>query len=148
MLLDLFTVGELERLRQIEADVLGLPTLLVHPLLHRLLVLYDSNLRLENIEWHSRKPLGVQLAELVLIIMIIRRAEDDSAQSALRDKRVSPLRRINLRPLSLIESREVPIQRVTDRLVFGQPKRVVQRTQVKRLDNGAVRLLLGAERDL
>ena len=93
------------------------------------------------------KTLGVQLAQLVLVIVMVRRAEDDAAHAALRDKGVSALRRLDSRALGLIERGEMIFQDVRDSFVFAQPRRLVERTNKQRLRDCAVGFLLDVQPD-
>jgi hypothetical protein len=103
MFLHFFHGGELEGLRHIQADVFCLEAQVLDPFLDHRLVLDDLHPRLEQVERHPRKFLRVQLAQLVLVIVIIRRAEDDPAHAALRHEGINTLRRFGGRAFGLIE---------------------------------------------
>src|SRR5205814_8902146 len=80
--------------------------------------------------------------------VIIWRAENDAAESALRDERVSPLRRIGWRALGFVERVEVLSQHMVDGILIRKPERVVEVTDPERLRNLVVRLLRHPERDV
>ena len=107
MLFHFLATAEAFPLRHVQTNEFRLPALLFDPLFDDRLVLHDFHLRFVNLEGHPGKALGVQLAQFVLIIVIIWRAENDAAESALRDERVSALRRIGWRALGFVERVEV-----------------------------------------
>ena len=148
MLFHFLATAESLCLRHIQAGEFGLPALLFDPLFDDGLVLHDFHLRLVHLEGHSRKTLGVELAQFVLVIVIVRRAENGAAETALGDKRVSPFRRISRRAIRLVKRVEVFSKRVIDRVLLGKPECVVQIANPKRLGRLAIRLFHDAERDV
>ena len=108
-----------------------LEALLLDPFFDDGLVLHDFHARLEHVERHPRKFFRVQLAQLVLVIVIIRRAENDAAQAALRDERVNALRRLRRRALGLVKRGEMIFENVRDGFVLARPRRIVQRADKK-----------------
>ena len=127
MFLDFFARGKFQSLGNVEANVLGFPALLVDPFLNDGFVFDDFDARFEGVEWHAGETLGMQLAKLVLVIVVIGRAQNDAAHSTLGDKRVGALGRIGLCLLSLVERCEVPVEQVADGFFFGEPDGFVQR---------------------
>ena len=107
VLLHLFHGGHPERLGQVEADVFRLPALVIHPLLDDLLVAHDAHPRLVFLERHPGEAFGVQLAQLVLVVVVVGRAQDDAAHAALGDKGVLAFRRLGRRAFGLVERGEV-----------------------------------------
>ena len=93
------------------------------------------------------KPFGVQLAQLVLVIVMVRRAKHHPAQAALRDKRVDALRRLGRRAFGLIKRGEMIFEDMRDGLVLARPRGFVERADEQRLRHGAVRLFLNREPD-
>ncbi len=133
MLFHFFHRRQLERLRHVEAVVFRLEALLLDPFFHDGLVLHDFHARLEHVERHPRKFFRVQLAQLVLVIVIIRRAKNDAAQAALRDERVNALRRFRRRAFGLVKRGEMIFENVRDGFVLARPRRIVQRADEKLL---------------
>ena len=74
MFLHFLPVRKFERFRHVEAGVFGPETLLLDPLFDNFLVAHNFDARLEDLERHAGKTLGMQLAQLVLIIVMVRRA--------------------------------------------------------------------------
>ena len=142
-----FAVRETERLGHVQTYEFRLPTLIVNPLLHHLLIADDSDARFERLERHAGKPLRVQLAQLILVIVVVWGAEDHPAQAALRDKGVFALRRFGGGAFGLVEGGEMILQHVLDGLVLGQPKRVVEGAGEQGLGDLAVGLPHDAEGD-
>ena len=87
------------------------------------------------------------LRKLVLVIVMVRRAENHAAHAALRDKRVCALGRFDGRALGLVKRGEMIFQNVRHRLVLAQPRRVVERANKQRLGNRAIGLFLHAQPD-
>ena len=133
MFLDFLEARQLERFRHVQHGVFGLEALLLDPFLDDRLVLHDFHARLEHVERHPGKPFGVQLAQLVLVIVMVRRTEDDAAHAALRDECVTALRRLHGRALGQVERGEMSFQDVCDGLVLAQPRRFVERANKQRL---------------
>ena len=63
----------------------------------------------------------MQLAELILVIVMIGRTQDRAAQAALSDKSVLALRRLSGRAFRLVKSAKVPFENVGHSLVLGKP---------------------------
>src|SRR5437867_8068750 len=99
VLFHFLATAESLRLRHIQTGEFGLPALLFDPLFDDGLVLDDFHLRLVHLEGHSRKTLRVQLAQFVLVIVIVWRAKNGAAETALRDKGVGAFGRISRRAL-------------------------------------------------
>src|SRR5437773_6534539 len=148
MLFHFLATAESLRLRHIQTGEFGFPALLFDPLFDDGLVLHDFHLRLVHLEGHSRKTLAVQLAQFVLVIVIVRRAENGAAETALCDKRVRAFRRIGRRALRLVKRVEVFSRHVIDGVRLGKPERVVQIANPKRLGRLAIRLFHDAKRDV
>ena len=122
MFFHFFERWQRERLRHVEADVLRLEALLLDPFLHDRFFLHDSHARLEHVERHPRKLFCVQLAQLVLVIVIIRRAENDTAHAALRDERINALGRFRRGAFSLVKRGEMIFEDVRDSIFFARPR--------------------------
>ena len=58
---------------------------------------------------------------------MVRRAEDDAAQAALRDERVNALRRLRRRAFGLVKRGEMIFEHVRDGFVLARPRRIVER---------------------
>ena len=138
---------ELGLLRQVDGDVLGLPALLVEPLLHHLLVVDDLDARLEDVERQTGEPAGVQGTELVLIAVVIRRPENLVAHAALCHERVGALGRVDLGFFRLVKRVKMPGEHMVHRLVLGEPDRLVHLAEEQRLGDGAVLLFPRLEDD-
>ena len=134
-------------LRQVDSDVLGLPALLVEPLLHDLLVMNDFHARLEDVERQPGKTVRVQGTKLVLIAVIVRRPENLVAHAALRHEGVGALGRLDLDFIGLVKRVEMPAQHMVHCLILREPNRLVHLAEKQRLGDGAVLLLLGLEND-
>jgi len=93
------------------------------------------------------KPLGVELAQLVLVIVIIRRTENDAAHAALRHKGVFALRRFGGRAFGLVKRGEMILEHVRHRFVLAQPRGVVQRAKEQRLFDRAIGVFLHSKLD-
>src|SRR5437870_7504029 len=145
MFLDLFTLGKFQWLRHVETDVFRFPALIVDPLLYHCFVLHDTNASFEHLERHVRETFRMQFAELVLVIVIVRRSENDAADAALRDEGVSALGWISLRAFGLVKGVEMFLQRVSHRFVLAQPQRVVECADKERLRDRTVGLFLYGE---
>ena len=131
MFLHFFERRQRERFRHVEADVLRLETLVLDPFFHDRLVLHDFHARLEHVERHPRKFFRVQLAQLVLVIVIIRRAKDRAAQAALRDERINALGRLRRRAFSLIKRGEMIFENMRDGFFIARPRRIIERAHEK-----------------
>ena len=147
MFANFFARLELGLLRQVDGDVVGLPALVVEPLLHHLLVMNDFHAGLEDIKGKPGEPVSVQGAELVLIAVVVRRPENLVAHPTLRHECVGALGRIDLGFFGLVKRVEVPAQHMIHRLVLGEPYRLVHLAKKQRLGDGAVLLLSGLEDD-
>ena len=147
MLADRLTRLELGLFRQIDGDVLGLPALVVKPLLHDLLVVDDFHTRLEDIERQPGEPVRVHGAELVLIAVVIRRPKNLVAHATLRHKSVRSFGWVGLDFFGLVKRVEVPAQHVIHRLFLGEPNCLVHLAKKQRLGDGAVLLLPSLEDD-
>ncbi len=134
-------------LRQVDGDVLGFPALVVEPLLHHLLVMDDFHTRLEDVERKPGKPVRVQGAEFVLVTVVVRRPKNLVAHAALRHEGVGTLGRIDLGFVRLVKRVEVPTQHMIQRLILGEPNRLVHLAKKQRLGNGAVLFFSGLEDD-
>src|SRR5215831_1762320 len=110
MFLDGFTRAEPDRFRQVETDELRLPTLVVDPFLHDLFVADDFDPGLERVEWHAGKPFRMKLAQLILIVVIIRRPENDATHSTLSDESVFTFGRFRSGAFGLIKRSEMTFQ--------------------------------------
>src|SRR5690348_1488034 len=147
MLFHVFAAAEFFRLRHVEAAELSLEALFLDPFFDHGFVLHDSHLRLVSLERHPGEPFGVQFAQLVLIIVIIRRSENHAAQTALRDEGVRSLWRVGRNAPGLVKCVEVPAESVTDGIALGKPDSVVQIAEPKLLRNLTIGLLDRAESD-
>ena len=107
MLFHFLATAEAFPLRNVQTNEFRLPALLFDPLFDDGLVLHDFHLRLVHLEGHSRKTLGVELALFCFGLALYIGTENDAAESALRDERVSALRRIGWRALGFVERVEV-----------------------------------------
>ena len=136
MLLHLFQRGQLEWLWHIQAAVVGLEALLLDPFLHHGLVLDDFHPGFEGVERHARKLFRVQFAELVLVVVIVGRAENDAAHAALGHEGVNALGRIGLRALGLIKGAEMVFEDVVHGLGLAGPRGIVQRANKQGLGRG------------
>src|SRR5687767_2634609 len=92
MFLDLFASIELDRFGNVQAGELSAKTLFIEPLFHDRFVFDNFDAGFENIERHPTESFLVQLAKFVLVIVIIRRAKNGPADSALGDKCISAFR--------------------------------------------------------
>ena len=147
MFLHLLPARKLERLRHVQAGVFGRKTLLLDPLFDDFLVLHDFDARLEGVERHPGEPLGVQFAELVLVIVVVRRPENLAAHAALRHKSVFALGRFGGRAFGLVKRGKMNLEHVRDRLVLAQPRRVIERAGEQRLYDRAIGVFLHPELD-
>src|SRR5262249_44091566 len=102
MVFHLLAAAEPLWLGHIQTTEFSLPALLFDPLFDDGVVLHDSHLRLVRLEGHVRKALAVQLAQFVLVIVIVRRTEDGAAQAALRNKSIRAFRRLGRSALRLV----------------------------------------------
>ena len=68
--------AQAERLGHVQANVFGCETLFLGPLFNHLLITHNSNAGLVHLERHSGEALGVEFAELVLVIVVVGRAEN------------------------------------------------------------------------
>ena len=89
----------------------------------------------------------MHLAQLVLVIVMIRRAENDTAQTTLRHKRVRALGRLGGRAFGLVERGEMFQQHMRDDLLLAQPQRFIQRANKQRLHRLAPGILLHRKPD-
>ena len=138
---------EPHRLRDIEHDVFGLEALFFDPLLHDFLVAHNFHARLEAVERHGAEAFLMQLVQLVLVIVVIRRAQQDAAEAALRHEGVGALGRFGGGLLDLVERAEVLFEDVVDRLLFAQPERVVEHAGEECLRGAAFPRFLDANLD-
>ncbi|MGB0583320.1 MAG: hypothetical protein ACPGVU_26860 [Limisphaerales bacterium] len=116
---------KLHLFRHIQRGVFRLETLVLDPLFHRLFLAHDFHAGLELIERHPREAFLVQGYQLFLVIVIIRRAKNHAAHTALRDESVGAFRRIGRRLLRGIEGVEMFLQQVRGGVIGVQPQRTV-----------------------
>src|SRR4051794_26382472 len=95
MLFNFLAILEPRRVGDVQTNELRFETLVFNPLFDDGFVLHDFHARFEFLKLHSRKTFRVKFAELVLVIVIIRRAENRAAHSTLANKRVNTLWRIS-----------------------------------------------------
>src|SRR5260221_12255338 len=133
MILDIFEGRELERFWNIEDGVFGLEALVINPFLHDDFVADNLHAGFIGVERHPGKTLAVQLAQLVLIIVMVRRAGNHAADGALRDKRVNALGRFGGDTNSLIERGEMIFHDGRDGLRPPQPRGFVEPPNKQRL---------------
>ena len=141
MLLHFLERGQAERFRHIQADEFRLETLVFHPFLDHGLVPHNFDARFIHLERHPGKTLGMELVELVLVIVMIRRPKNHTAQTALGDKRVNSLGRVRGRALGGVKSRKMIFEHVRHGLIFAEPGRVIQRAGKQRLFGRAIGIL-------
>ena len=96
-----------QRFRQVQAQIFGLPTLVIDPLFDHLFVTDDSDARLVNLEGHPGKAFRVELAELIRVIVIIGWTQDHATQPALGDKGVLAFRWLGCGAFGLVKRGEV-----------------------------------------
>ena len=137
----LFAAGELAGFGDVEAVVFGLEAVVFDPFFDDRLVLDDFDAGLEGFEGHAGKAFGVEFAQLILVIVVIGRAEDGAAHAALGDESISAPGRFGGGAFGLVKGVEMPAQDVSDRLVLGKPEGVIQGAQKERLDGLALSVL-------
>ena len=115
------------RVLEAEADRLG-------PLLHNGLVLHDLHAALVHVEVHPGEPLGVELAEFLLVAVEIRWPQQIASHPALSHQGPNSLGRITRHFLGLIEGFEMCLERVLGSGLFIQPEGVVEIANKERLD--------------
>src|SRR6185369_11465085 len=89
----------------------------------------------------------MQLAQLILVIVMVWRAENSSGHPALRHEGVSALGWFGRGAFGLVERAEMSTHNVGNCFVFTQPKRVVQRAKEHRLNDFALGVFLHGEAD-
>src|SRR5260370_1278811 len=94
MLLDGFPAGQAKGLGHVQADIFRFPALVLDPFLDHLFVTHDFDAGLEGFDRHPREAVGVELAQLVLVIVMVGRAEDHAAEAALRHESIFAFRRL------------------------------------------------------
>src|SRR6266481_1669737 len=87
----------------------------------------------------------MKLAQLILVIVMVGRTENDSAHATLSDKSIFALGRLGRGALGLVKSAEMFFQDVGNGLVFGEPERVIQCANKERLDWLSFRILFHIE---
>ena len=140
----LFDLGERREffwLGHVEAREAGREALVLEPFFHHDFVLHDFHAGLEGVERHPAKTLGVQRAQLFLVTVKIRRAENHAAHAALRDERVIALRRLTGRAFRRVERAEMFVERVANDVGLGEPQRVVEVEDHERLHRLAIGFL-------
>src|SRR5436190_11868379 len=147
MFFDGLAAVEAQRFRNIQSYVFRLPASFLNPFLHDRFIGNNLHARLESLEGHAGETFRVQLAQLVLVIVIIRRAENDAAHATLRDESVFALRRLGGGTFRLIERSVMLVQNVRDGFVLGKPQGVVERAKEQWLDWLALGVFLDAECD-
>ena len=138
MSFDFRPAAQPERFGQIQADVFGLPALILDPFFDDCFIAHNFHPRFEAIERHAGESLAVQFAQLILIIMVVRRAENHATHPALGDESVSAFWRIDLGAFRLIKSSEMLVQDIADRFFLRKPERLIERANKKRLQGLAV----------
>ena len=127
MLLDGLHGAQPCRVGEVQANVFRLPTLVLHPFLDDFLVANNAHAGLVDIEWHAREALRMQFAQLVLVIVVVGRAENDAADAALGHEGVLALGRLGGSAFSLVERGEMFPQHVIHRFVLGKPQGIIER---------------------
>ena len=128
MFFDFFAAAKTVRFGEIQANVLGLPALLLNPFFDGLFVLNDFHPRFEGVERHAGKALGVELAEADLVIVIIRRAKNGAAHAALGNEGIGALWGIDFGFVRLIKRLEMFFENPAHRFLFGKPNGIIERT--------------------
>ena len=122
MFFHFFQRRELERLRHIQTNIFRFKALVFHPFFHDGFVLHDFHAFLELIERHPRKLFRVQLAQLILVIVMIRRTQDRAAQTALRDERINTFRRLGLHAFRRVKCGEMIFEHMRHRVILIEPR--------------------------
>ena len=121
-------------LRDVERRVLEAEADRIGPLLHNRLVLHDLHAALVHVEVHPGEPLGVELAEFLLVAVEIRWPQQIASHTALSHQGPNSLGRITRHFLGLIEGLEMCFERVLGSGLFIQPEGVVEIANKERLD--------------
>jgi hypothetical protein len=110
MFFHLLHAVQAHRLGQIQTHILRFPALVFDPLLYHLFVAHDLDARFVGVKRQARKTFGVQFAQLVLIIVMIRRSQHGPADAALSHERVLAFGRFGGGALSLVEGHKMLLQ--------------------------------------
>src|ERR1051325_818000 len=145
MFLDRLDAVEAHWFGQIEADVLGFPALVFDPFFDDFLIANNFYTRFVNVKRHARKPLDMKCAQLILVIVMIGRAENNPADAALSDESVFALGRFGGSAFSLIKGSKMLFQDMSNSFVLGEPKRIIESTNEQRLDGLAFGIFLNIE---
>jgi len=119
--------------------------LVFHPFFDDGLVADNFDTRLIHVEWHAGKAFRVQLVELVLVVVMIGRAENHAAQAALGNEGVNTLGRFGRRALGGVEGGEMILENVGHGLLFAEPGGVIQGSGEQRLFGRAIGVFANAQ---